>query len=77
LCGGHLDVADELEHIDLKIVVLVKALGIDSRCFDYVYDFGDDWHHIVIVEEQIPDRDVATVSGPLQRWSEPLLWGTS
>jgi len=53
------DFADELDHVDQKNVVLVKALGIDSRCFDYVYDFGDDWHHIVIVEEQIPDRDVA------------------
>jgi Plasmid pRiA4b ORF-3-like protein len=53
------DFADELEHVDQKNVVLVIALGIDSRCFDYVYDFGDDWHHIVIVEEQIPDRDFA------------------
>jgi Plasmid pRiA4b ORF-3-like protein len=53
------DFADELDHVDQKNVVLVNALGIDSRRFDYVYDFGDDWHHIVIVEEQIPNQDIA------------------
>jgi hypothetical protein len=25
---------------------------MDTRCFDYVYDFGDDWHHIALVEDQ-------------------------
>jgi hypothetical protein len=25
---------------------------IDARCFDYVYDFGDDWHHVALVEDQ-------------------------
>jgi len=53
------DLGDELGHVDEKNVVLVKALGLDARCFDYVYDFGDDWHHIVIVEDQHPHLDVA------------------
>jgi hypothetical protein len=33
-------------------VALQEALGMDARCFDYVYDFGDDWHHVVLVEDQ-------------------------
>jgi hypothetical protein len=53
------DLAEELEHVDQKNVVLVKALGLHSRCFDYLYDFGDSWHHVVVVEDQHPDRDVA------------------
>jgi hypothetical protein len=39
------DDAAELDHRDEGGVTLEKALGIDARCFDYVYDFGDDWHH--------------------------------
>jgi hypothetical protein len=32
-------------------VVPSAALGRESRCFDYLYDFGDDWHHVVLVED--------------------------
>jgi hypothetical protein len=46
------DLDDELQHVDERDVVLHKALGMDARCFDYVYDFGDDWHHVVLVEDQ-------------------------
>jgi Plasmid pRiA4b ORF-3-like protein len=46
------DFDDELEHVDERGIKLHKALGIDARCFDYVYDFGDDWHHVVLVEDQ-------------------------
>ena len=46
------DFDDELEHVDERGVKLHNALGIDARCFDYVYDFGDDWHHVVLVEDQ-------------------------
>lgn len=53
------DFADELEQVDQRRVVLVKALGLDARCFDYVYDFGDHWHHIVIVEDRHPHPAVA------------------
>jgi len=51
--------AEVLEHVDEKHVVLVNALGLDARCFDYVYDFGDDWHHIVVVEDRLPHTGVA------------------
>jgi hypothetical protein len=43
---------DEELHVDERNVELQKALGMDARCFDYVYDFGDDWHHVVMVEDQ-------------------------
>src|SRR5262249_37094874 len=26
--------------------------GSEARCFDYVYDFGDDWHHVVLLEDR-------------------------
>jgi hypothetical protein len=45
------DFDDDLGHVDERRFVLHKALGIDARCFDYVYDFGDDWHHVVLVED--------------------------
>jgi hypothetical protein len=37
---------------------LQRALGTETRCFDYIYDFGDDWHHIVVLEDPY-----ATVTG--------------
>jgi hypothetical protein len=46
------DFDDETGHVDEQGVILEDALGIDARCFDYVYDFGDDWHHVVLVEDQ-------------------------
>ena len=46
--------ADELGQLDERRIVLHKALGHESRCFDYLYDFGDSWHHVVLVEEQYP-----------------------
>ena len=30
--------------------MLSAALGRESRSFDYVYDFGDHWHHAILVE---------------------------
>lgn len=44
--------AAELEQTDERGVALERALGPDARGFDYVYDFGDDWHHPVVVEER-------------------------
>jgi hypothetical protein len=46
------DFARELAHVDEKGIRLEEALGPNARCFDYVYDFGDDWHHVVIAENQ-------------------------
>jgi hypothetical protein len=56
------DFSEELDQIDETGVVLVNTLGLDARCFDYVYDFGDDWHHIVMVEDQDVYTDMPTTS---------------
>ena len=57
ICGVRYSVPDpsfakELGHVDEKGVTLSQALGPNARSFDYVYDFGDDWHHVVLVEDQ-------------------------
>jgi hypothetical protein len=46
------DFSAELDQHDERRVILHKALGHESRCFDYVYDFGDDWHHAVLLEDR-------------------------
>ncbi len=46
------DLDAESDDVDEHGVALQEALGMDARCFDYVYDFGDDWHHVVLVEDQ-------------------------
>jgi hypothetical protein len=53
------DFADELDQINEKNILLVKALGLEARCFDYLYDFGDSWHHVVVVEDQHPHPGIA------------------
>lgn len=50
------DGMDDLPHVDERRVVLHEALGMDTRCFDYVYDFSDDWHHLVLIEDLYPQR---------------------
>ena len=61
------DFDDETGQVDEQGVILDDALGIDARCFDYVYDFGDDWHHGVLVEDQHleakPPRAIRCVAG--------------
>src|SRR5262245_12597745 len=43
------DWSDDLQQRDERGILLNKALA-RSRCFEYVYDFGDDWHHVITVE---------------------------
>jgi hypothetical protein len=47
---GMRDVYDDDPPRDERRVTLDKALDYQTRCFEYVYDFGDHWHHVVIVE---------------------------
>jgi hypothetical protein len=56
------DFDEDLPHVDERKFTLIKALGMDARCFDYVYDFGDDWHHVVLVEDQhVSAKRVASI----------------
>ena len=41
----------ELKQRNERLIVLERALGYEARCFDYIYDFGDDWHHVVTIED--------------------------
>jgi hypothetical protein len=49
--------AAELKQKNERLVVLERALGHEARCFDYVYDFGDDWHHVVMIEDHYASLD--------------------
>lgn len=40
--------------VDERRVRLETALGRTARTFDYIYDFGDGWHHAVVLEERHP-----------------------
>ena len=42
---------EEITQQDERRVVLADALGRGARTFEYRYDFGDDWHHAVVVED--------------------------
>jgi hypothetical protein len=41
----------ELENLDERRVTLAEAVGKRAKRFLYVYDFGDDWQHEVVVEK--------------------------
>jgi hypothetical protein len=46
---GITDPDDEMMDIDDETVRMADVIGPRSR-FDYEYDFGDSWHHEVVVE---------------------------
>jgi len=58
---------EEIEQQDERPVVLTEALGGESRSFDYLYDFGDGWSHVAIVENMFmqsrPGRGVQCRAG--------------
>jgi hypothetical protein len=59
ICGEHFEEPDpEAEGKDATRVKL-RDLSIEvSETFEYVYDFGDDWHHDVILEDRVhPDAE--------------------
>ena len=43
---------DELDEVDEKTVTVLQATR-GHRRFRYVYDFGDNWRHDVVIEDEI------------------------
>ena len=57
---GQIDV-DAPEHLlDAADLTLAEAAGIGDR-FTYLYDFGDNWAHVVTVEKVLPANSAPTV----------------
>jgi hypothetical protein len=54
---------DELNMLDVKGHKLEALLGDTIREFDYLYDFGDSWHHHIIVD---------AIAKPKADWAYPL-----
>jgi hypothetical protein len=52
--GEEPDGFPELEALDERQVTLSEAVGKRVKRFLYVYDFGDDWRHEVVVEKIEP-----------------------
>jgi hypothetical protein len=40
-------------------VRLTRVVGIGER-LSYIYDFGDDWEHVIVVEKRVPALDGVT-----------------
>lgn len=47
----------EMMDVDDETVRMADVIGLRSR-FDYEYDFGDSWHHEVVVEAVTPIESV-------------------
>ncbi|MCZ2152985.1 MAG: plasmid pRiA4b ORF-3 family protein [Bryobacterales bacterium] len=52
------DEFDELDLIDESKTPVGKVLKAEGDSMTYVYDFGDDWRHEVVLEKVIPVNDV-------------------
>ena len=46
--------ADDIDIIDESRVAVGKVLLVENDSMTYVYDFGDDWRHEVVLEKILP-----------------------
>ena len=51
---GEPDAFAELGNLDENRISLLEAVGERTKRFLYVYDFGDDWRHEVVIEKVEP-----------------------
>lgn len=58
---------DTAPKVDERHLNLAEAVQRRARVFEYIYDFGDDWHHAVVLEE--------IYTKPVQRKSARCLAG--
>lgn len=47
---------DDIDIIDESRVSIGKVLGTEGDSMVYVYDFGDDWRHGVVLEKTLPSE---------------------
>ena len=47
---------DDIEIIDEGRVPISRVLRVEGDSLLYVYDFGDDWRHQVVLEEILPSE---------------------
>jgi hypothetical protein len=52
----------ELGHADERGVTVAEVLARPGATMLYVYDFGDDWEHDIVLEKVFPPDPVASVS---------------
>jgi len=48
------DEENEMEYIDYRKVKLDKLFDTVGDKFNYIYDFGDDWNHKIVIEDILP-----------------------
>jgi len=49
------DDLDELD-MDAEETLLSQVLATENQKFTYVYDFGDDWVHSIVLEKILPEK---------------------
>lgn len=47
----------DADNLPADAVELGQLLG-RRKTFDYIYDFGDDWRHRIVIEERLPSTPV-------------------
>ena len=55
------DEFNELDLIDESRTQLAEVLQAEGESMIYLYDFGDDWRHEVVLEKVIPTNDILKV----------------
>jgi hypothetical protein len=59
--GKHWGVPEYDDLIDESTVQLAKLLKAEGESMTYVYDFGDNWRHEIVLEKIIPANDLLKI----------------
>jgi Plasmid pRiA4b ORF-3-like protein len=68
--GKYWGVPEYDDLIDESKITLAKLLRVEGDSMIYVYDFGDNWRHEVVLEKIISVRDLVKI--PICVWRTPL-----
>ena len=50
------DMDTDVVTIDAKKTKMAKVLSKENQAYSYIYDFGDSWHHRVILEKKLNEE---------------------